>query len=73
MILGDTKLSADEVALTLRIPANGLTEIINGRRSYLGTSTEMWMNMQSHYELEVAEEALAERIDGEVQPYRKSV
>ena len=83
MILSDAKLSANEVALALRIPANRLTETINGKRSisadtamrlgrYFGTWAEMWMNMQSHYDLEVAEVALAERIDSEVQPYRKS-
>jgi antitoxin HigA-1 len=83
MILDDAKLSANEVALALRIPANRLTEIINGKRSisadtamrlgrYFGTSCQMWMNLQSHYDLEVAEDALAERIDSEVRPYQKS-
>jgi plasmid maintenance system antidote protein VapI len=32
----------------------------------------MWMNMQSQYDLQLAEAELAERIDAEVQPYRKS-
>jgi addiction module HigA family antidote len=79
MILDDAKLSAHEVALALRIPANRLTEIINGRRAisadtamrlgrYFGTSSQMWMNLQSRYDLEVAEAARAERIDSEVQP-----
>jgi addiction module HigA family antidote len=83
MILEDAKLSANEVALALRIPANRLTEIINGKRSisadtamrlgrYFGTSPQMWMNLQSHYDLEVAEAALAERIDSEVRPYQKT-
>ena len=82
MILDDAKLSAHEVALALRIPANRLTEIINGRRAisadtamrlgrYFGTSSQMWMNLQSRYDLEVAEAARAERIDSEVQPYQK--
>jgi antitoxin HigA-1 len=82
-VLDDAHLSANAVALALRIPANRLTEIINGKRSisadtamrlgrYFGTSAQMWMNMQSQYDLELAEAKLAERIDAEVQPYRKS-
>jgi addiction module HigA family antidote len=82
-VLDDAQLSANAVALALRIPANRLTEIINGKRSisadtamrlgrYFGTSSQMWMNMQSQYDLEVAEQAMAEKIDSEVRPYRKS-
>jgi antitoxin HigA-1 len=76
-------LTANAMALALRIPSNRLTEIINGKRGisadtamrlarYFGTSAQMWMNLQSHYELEVAEHDLAERIDREVQPLRKA-
>jgi addiction module HigA family antidote len=83
MILDDAQLTANAVALALRIPANRLTEIINGRRSisadtamrlgrYFGTSAQMWMNMQSQYDLELAESELSARIASEVQPYRKT-
>ena len=82
MVLDDAQLSANAVALALRIPANRLTEIINGKRSisadtamrlgrYFGTSSQMWMNLQSQYDLELAERELADRISAEVQPYRK--
>src|SRR6266852_8563758 len=82
-VLGDVGLSANALALALRIPANRLTEIINGKRSisadtamrlarYFGTSAQMWMNLQSHYELEVAENDLAGRIAREVQPLRQA-
>lgn len=54
-------------------------EIVNGRRSisagtalrlarYFGTSSQMWMNLQAKYDLASAEDALADRIDAEVQP-----
>lgn len=83
MTFDDAQLSANAVALALRIPANRLTEIINGKRSisadtamrlgrYFGTSAQMWMNLQSRYDLEVAEAELAGRIADEVKPYRKS-
>ena len=81
--LDELGLSANAMALALRIPANRLTEIINGKRGisadtamrlarYFGTSAQMWMNLQSHYELEVAETDLAERIAREVQPLRQA-
>src|SRR5258708_29280314 len=81
-VLEDAGLRANAVALALRVPANRLTEILNGRRAitadtamrlgrYFGTSAQMWMNLQAKYDLEAAEEALAERIEMEVQPMRR--
>lgn len=82
-VLEDAGISANALALALRIPANRLTEIINGRRSisagtalrlgrYFGTSAEMWMNLQARYDLESAEDSLAVQIEAEVQPMRKA-
>ena len=82
-VLADAGITANAVALALRIPANRLTEIINGRRSisadtalrlarYFGTSAQMWMNLQAKYDLDSAEDALAARIETEVRPMRKA-
>ena len=81
--LEEAGLSANAAALALRIPANRLTEIIHARRSisadtamrlarYFGTSAQMWMNLQTQYELQVAEDGTAERIAHEVRPLKKS-
>jgi plasmid maintenance system antidote protein VapI len=35
---------------------------------FFGTSTQMWMNLQSSYEVQVAEDKLAARIKKEVEP-----
>jgi addiction module HigA family antidote len=67
-VLDDAGITANALALALRIPANRLTEIINGKRSisadtalrlarYFGTSARMWMNLQARYDLEMAEDA----------------
>ena len=83
MALEDAQLSANAVALALRIPANRLTEIINGKRSitaetalrlgrYFGTSAQFWMNLQSAYELQVAEDEAAGKIEREVEPLPKT-
>jgi addiction module HigA family antidote len=83
MELEDAGVSANAAALALRIPANRLTEIINEKRSisadtamrlgrYFGTSAQMWMNLQSQYELQAAEEKLAKQIARDVQPLAKA-
>lgn len=36
---------------------------------YFRVSTQFWMNLQSHYELEVAEEAHGDRLDREMRPH----
>ncbi len=71
--------SANALALALRIPANRITQILKGDRSitadtamrlarYFSTSAEMWINLQAKYDLDVAEDALRERIEREVLP-----
>ena len=82
-VLEDAGLTANAGALALRVPANRLTEILNGRRAitadtamrlgrYFGTSAQMWVNLQAKYDLEAAEEKWAERIEMEVQPMRRA-
>ena len=81
--LQEAGISANAAALALRIPANRLTEIINGKRSisadtamrlgrFFGTSAQMWMNLQSHYELQVAGDQFAGKIEREVEPLARS-
>ncbi len=78
-ILKEGGQSANALALALRIPANRITQILKGDRSitadtamrlarYFGTSAEMWINLQAKYDLDLAEDALRERIEREVLP-----
>ncbi len=82
-VLGDASITANALSLALRIPANRLTEIINGRRSisadtalrlarFFGTSAQMWMNLQAKFDLDSAEDALADRIEAEVRTLEES-
>lgn len=70
-------LSANQLALALRVPANRLTEMIRGRRSisadtalrlarYFDTTPALWMNLQSHYDLDVAQDEAGKQIEREV-------
>ena len=70
-------LSANQLALALRVPANRLTEMIRGRRSisadtalrlarYFDTTPALWMNLQSRYDLDVAQDEAGKQIEREV-------
>jgi addiction module HigA family antidote len=59
-------MSAAELARQLGVPTNRITEILNGRRAitgdtalrlahFFGTSAEFWLNLQSLYEIRLAE------------------
>ena len=76
-------MSANALALALRVPANRLTDIIRGKRSisadtalrlarHFGTSAQLWMGLQSQYDLAVESDANAARIEREVEVLRKS-
>lgn len=81
--LDEIKLSAREASRAMRIPTRNFSAIISARGSitaetalrlsrFFGTSAQVWLNMQRHYDLAVAESKSAHRIAAEVQPYRKS-
>src|SRR4030081_3205897 len=59
-------MSAAELARKIEVPTNRVTQILNGERSitgdtalrlahFFGTSPEFWLNLQSLYELRLAE------------------
>src|SRR6267143_1889551 len=59
-------LSATELARQLKVPTNRITGILNGQRAitgdtalrlahFFGTSAEFWLNLQSLYELRIAQ------------------
>src|SRR6266496_3084748 len=59
-------MSAAELARRLDVPTNRITQILNGTRAvtgdtalrlahFFGTSAEFWLNLQSLYELRLAQ------------------
>ena len=72
-------LSGNALALSLRVPATRISEILKERRSitadtalrlarYFHMTPEFWMNLQATYDLEVAEDALGGEIRQVVRP-----
>src|SRR2546421_12928239 len=72
-------ISMNKLALDLHVPVTRIAEIVNERRGitadtalrlarYFKTTPQFWMNMQLHYELQVAEDELAVRVEREVRP-----
>jgi antitoxin HigA-1 len=72
-------LSANALALALKVPASRINDIVLERRGvtvdtamrlvrYFGGDVQSWMNLQTAYEIKVAEQALAKKIRDEVQP-----
>jgi addiction module HigA family antidote len=66
-------MSAAELARRLRVPTNRVTGILNGPRAitgdtalrlghFFGTSPEFWLNLQSLYELRLAEQRAGKTI-----------
>jgi antitoxin HigA-1 len=59
-------MSAAELSRQISVPTNRVTQILNGRTSvtgdtalrlahFFGTSAEFWLNLQSLYEIRLAE------------------
>jgi len=78
-LLDPLGLSVNRLAVELRVPANRLTQIVNGLRAitpdtsirlgrYFGFSPEFWHNLQKHYEFEVARRTTQARIERTVRP-----
>jgi len=72
-------LSMNRLALDLHVPVTRIAEIVHERRGitpdtalrlarYFQTSARFWLNLQSAYDLEVAEDELSRNIEREVQP-----
>jgi antitoxin HigA-1 len=71
------ELSANALALALRTPSGRITDILNGKRAvttetamrlgrYFGQSPRFWINLQSNYDLALAEAEIGKRLDVEV-------
>src|SRR6516225_9228207 len=70
-------LSQYRLAKDINVPARRINEIVNGERAitadtalrlgrYFKMSAQFWLNLQSHYDLEMVEERIGRRLNREV-------
>lgn len=71
--LEEIAVTPTELARKLRVPPNRITQIVQGKRGitgdtalrlghWFGTSAQFWLNLQSAYEIRVAEAAAGKEI-----------
>jgi antitoxin HigA-1 len=76
-------MSMNKLAAELHVPANRITQIVEGDRSitgetalrlarYFGTSAEFWLGMQKDYELQVARDEFEAEVQRQVHPRDKA-
>jgi addiction module HigA family antidote len=70
-------LSQNQLALSIRVPARRINEIVHGKRRitadtalrlarYFNMSAEFWLGLQMDYDLDMARDELEARIEREV-------
>jgi len=78
-VLAEIGMSGRELARELHVSPNRISEILRGRRAitadtalrlarWLGTSPELWMNLQQAQDLESAQLTVGAAIEREVTP-----
>lgn len=74
-------ISQYRLAQDINVPPRRINEIVHGIRRitadtalrlgrYFGISPQFWINLQSHYDLEVEADRLAGKLEREVQVYK---
>ena len=67
------EITQNRLAVAIAVPPRRINEIVHGKRGitadtalrlakYFGTSAEFWINLQSHYELDRAEDLAGDQI-----------
>lgn len=77
-------LSMNRLALDLRVPVTRIAEIVHERRGitpdtalrlgrYFNTSARFWLNLQTQYDLDIAQEESRLSIERDVRPFASEV
>lgn len=75
--LAPMEISQYRLAKDISVPARRINEIVHGTRAitadtalrlgrYFGTSAQFWLNLQSHFDLEVRQDKIGSRLAREV-------
>lgn len=67
-------ITQNKLAVSIGVPPRRINEIVHGKRAitadtalrlgkYFGTSAQFWLNLQTHYDIDRAEDRAAEQIE----------
>jgi addiction module HigA family antidote len=67
-------ITQNKLAVSIGVPPRRINEIVHGKRAitadtalrlgkYFGTSAQFWLNLQTHYDLDVAQDRVAGQIE----------
>jgi addiction module HigA family antidote len=81
--LAPLEISQYRLAKDVSVPARRINEIVQGKRGisadtalrlarYFGTSERFWINLQSHYDLELQKDKLGPRLKREVAELKRA-
>lgn len=67
-------ITQNKLAVSIGVPPRRINEIVHGKRAitadtalrlgkYFGTSAQFWLNLQTHYDLDLAEDRVAAQIE----------
>lgn len=76
-------ISQYRLAKDIGVTPRRINEIVHGRRAitadtalrlgrYFSMEAQFWLNLQSHYDMEVALETLEDRLEKEVHPFSRA-
>ena len=77
------EISQYRIAKDVNVPARRINEIVHGKRSitadtalrlgkYFGNSAQFWMNLQSHYDLELQNDAIGNELKTSIKSIKKA-
>ena len=80
--LNPMRLSQNKLAVNIGVPARRINEIVLEKRKvtadtalrlgrFFGMSSEFWLGLQAQYDLDIAADALGDRLEKEVREYSK--
>jgi len=80
-LLDEVGLTQYRLARDIGVPAMRINHLVHGKRPitaelalrlgrYFGQSPRYWLNLQSRYDMDVAEDTLGEQVVREVRPFK---
>ena len=83
-LLDELTLSQYRLAKDICVPAMRISYVVNGKRPvtaelalrlgrYFGQSPRYWLNLQSRYDMDIAEDTLTDQVEKQVRPLASAV